>query len=274
MLEILTCQIVPRLADEGTYIASESSFYRVLKANGELKHRGRSKKRENKKLPPTHCANGIHEVFTWDITWLPGPVKGLFFYLYLVLDIYSRKIVGWEVYETESSENASKMIQKTIWREGCVDSPLVLHSDNGSPMKGSTLLELLNKLNVKTSYSRPRVSNDNAYSEAIFRTCKYWPTYPSKGFEDLDQAREWVLKFVRKYNYEHRHSSIKFMTPDERHRGLDKEVLARRKAVYEAAKEHNPNRWSGNTRNWQPVKEVWLNPTSDGSEKFIVEKAA
>ena len=141
-------------------------------------------------------------------------------------------------------------------------------------MKGSTLLELLYKLNIKPSYSRPRVSNDNAYSEAIFRTCKYWPSYPSKGFRDIDHAREWVLKFVRKYNYEHRHSAIKFMTPAERHRGLEKAVLDKRKALYEAAKKRNPNRWSGETRNWTPVKEVWLNPNSDGSEKFIVDKAA
>jgi hypothetical protein len=141
-------------------------------------------------------------------------------------------------------------------------------------MKGSTLLELLNKLNVTTSYSRPRVSNDNAYSEAIFRTCKYWPGYPVQGFKDLEQARNWVLEFTRKYNHEHRHSSIQFMTPDERHRGLDKEILERRKAVYEEAKKRNPNRWSGSTRNWKPVKEVWLNPLSEESEKFIVETAA
>ncbi len=140
--------------------------------------------------------------------WLPSGVKGFYYYLYLILDLYSGKIVGWEIWPEESAENASILVKKAVLSEGCLHrtQPLILHSDNGSPMKGAALLETLYKLGVATSRSRPRVSNDNAYAESIFRTVKYRPNYPYKGFSDLDKAREWVLNFTRFYNYEHRHT--------------------------------------------------------------------
>jgi len=166
-------QIVPALADQGTYIASESSFYRVMRKHNQQQHRGRSKNRTTK--PQTsHRATTVNQVWMWDITWLPGPVKGLFYYLYLVLDLFSRKIVGWEIWENESAEYASQLIRRAVLSEHCVirKQPLVLHSDNGSPMKGATLLETLYNLGITPSRSRPRVSNDNPYAESIFRTCK------------------------------------------------------------------------------------------------------
>ena len=138
--------------------------------------------------------------------------------------------------------------------------PLILHSDNGSPMKGASMLETMNKLGVVSSFSRPRVSNDNAYAESIFRTCKYRPDYPYKGFEDIAAAREWILNFTHWYNREHRHSGIKFVTPYERHTGQDREILNARKTVYENAKQKNPLRWTGTIRNWDYVDGVWLNP--------------
>jgi putative transposase len=255
-------QIVPTLADEGRFIASESTFYRILREENQQQHRGRSKAPTSKPLN-THCATGPNQVWCWDITWLPGPAKGIFYYLYLILDMYSRKIVGWEVYEEESSELASQLVIKAYLREGIAGMPLVLHSDNGSPMKGASLLETLYRLGIMKSYSRPRVSNDNAYAESIFRTCKYRPDYPYKGFAELDDARAWVLEFVTWYNQEHKHSGLKFITPAQRHSGNTQGIMSHRQAVYEAAKAANPNRWSGSTRNWDLPERVWLNPEKE-----------
>lgn len=262
-------QIVPRLADQGSYLASESTFYRLLRAADEQHHRGRSHAPRAPKPLSTHCATGPNQVWSWDITWLPTQVRGLFFYLYLILDIYSRKIVGWEVYAEESSQLSSVLIQRTVLAEKCLHKPLILHSDNGGPMTGATMLEMLYKLGITPSTSRPRVSNDNAYSEAIFRTCKYRPEYPTGGFADIGAARQWVLEFVRWYNEEHRHSGIRFVTPVERHRGEDKTILAQRHIVYEQAKAKHPERWSGKTRNWEAVGEVWLNPEKRGAQAIV-----
>ncbi|RLQ20142.1 IS3 family transposase, partial [Seongchinamella sediminis] len=237
-------QIVPTLADEGRYIASESTFYRILREEGQQQHRGRSRAPGHRPVS-THCATGPNQVWCWDITWLPGPAKGIYYYLYLMLDLYSRKVVGWEIHAEESSELAAHMLRKAYLREGIAGVPLVLHSDNGSPMKGASMLDTLYRLGVVNSHSRPRVSNDNAYAESIFRTCKYRPGYPYKGFAALDDARAWVLQFVHWYNHEHKHSGLKFMTPVQRHTGQTDRVMDHRRAVYEAARAMNPDRWSG-----------------------------
>ncbi len=255
-------QIVPALADKGEYIASESSFYRILHAEKQQNHRGRSKAPERKALS-THVATAPNQLWCWDITWLPGSAKGFYYYLYLILDVYSRKVVGWEIHQQESSEHAAVLVRRTHLREGVGTQPLVLHSDNGSPMKGASLLETLYRLNVVSSYSRPRVSNDNAYAESIFRTCKYRPDYPSKGFIDIRAAREWVLKFVHWYNHKHKHSGLKFVSPIERHEGRDRDIMRQRDGVYAAAKARNPSRWSGNTRNWELPEHVCLNPEKE-----------
>ena len=256
-------QIVPRLTDQGRYIASESSFYRILREVDEQHPRGRSRPPQPPAAPPRLMARAPNEVWTWDISWLPGPVKGLFFYLYLILDLYSRKIVGWEVYEGESTDYAAELVRRTVLAERCLDRPLVLHADNGSPMKGETLLATLYRLGIATSYSRPRTSNDNPYSEALFRTCKYCPAYPANGFASLVAARAWMQQFVHGYNHEHCHSGIRFVTPTQRHQGQDHIILAQRQAVYEQARARHPERWSGPIRNWQPITEVWLNPSAE-----------
>jgi putative transposase len=255
-------QIVPSLADKGIYVASESSFYRVLKQEGQQNHRGRSRKRTTRK-PSTHKANGSNQVWTWDITYLPGPVKGIFFYLYMILDIFSRKIVAYEVYEQETSEKASELIRRAILSERICANPLILHSDNGSPMKAATFKATLESLGIMPSYSRPRVSNDNPYSESLFKTCKYRPEYPCKGFATLEEAREWALSFSNWYNYSHHHSGIGFVTPHERHSGKAEEIMVNRRKIYEEAKARNPQRWSGNTRNWTLPETVWLNPEKE-----------
>ncbi len=259
-------KIVPKLADEGRYLASESTFYRVLKAHNQLHHRQKSKPTGQVKKPKALCATAANQIYSWDITYLPTQVKGIFLYLYLVMDIFSRKIVGWQVYEEESSAQAADLMTDICAREGIERHQVTLHSDNGSPMKGATMLATLQQLGVIPSFSRPSVSNDNPYSESLFRTLKYRPEYPENPFSDLTDARNWVQGFVDWYNEEHLHSSIKFVTPGQRHRAEDRQILADRKEVYLKAKLKNPNRWSGDIRNWDRVNEVYLNPEKSESK--------
>jgi len=258
-------QIVPRLADQGRYLASEATFYRVLKAADQQHRRGRSHAPHKHAAPTTHSAIKANQVWSWDITYLPSPVRGKYYYLYLIEDIYSRKGVGWEVYEEENGVLAAALMQRTVLAERCAGKPLVLHSDNGAPMKSSTLLSKLYDLGITPSRGRPRVSNDNPYSESLFRTLKYCPQWPKDGFADLDAARSWVRDFIRWYNHEHRHSRIRFVTPAQRHRGEDQEVLAKRHALYQQARNQHPHRWSGATRNWQPIGADTLNPEREQS---------
>ena len=259
-------QIVPRLVDRGQYVASESTFYRILKAENQLKHRGAEKPSKPRSKPRALCAVAPGELFSWDITYLPTQVRGIYFYLYLFMDIFSRKIVGWQVYETESSELASEVMRDICARENIAPNQVVLHSDNGSPMKGATMLATLQELGVMPSFSRPAVSDDNPFSESLFKTMKYRPAYPKKPFENLLAARQWVGTFVRWYNDEHRHSAIGFVTPAQRHEGLDVALLSKRAEVYEAAKAKHPGRWSGATRNWKPVLVVYLNPEKQAAD--------
>ena len=224
------CQIVPALADEGIYIVSESTFNRILREEEMLNHRGRSQEPGKYSKPTSFCATAINQVWTWDITYLSGAIKGLFYYLYLIIDIFSRDIVGWEVWSEESAEHASELITRTCLTQGrLTTNPLVLHSDNGSPMKGATMLETLYALGITPSNSRPRVSNDNPYSESMFKTLKYRPNYQPKGFGSLEEAREWCFHFVEWYRHEHRHSGIQFITPADRHAGKSSEILEARR---------------------------------------------
>ncbi len=257
-------QIVPRLADEGVYLASESTIYRILREEKQIKHRGRSKApvRHGSAASRSHVATGPNQVWSWDITYLTTPVRGVFIYLYLIMDIWSRKIVGFEVYDIEAAALSASLFMATCRAEHADPHSLVLHSDNGGPMKGATMVVTLERLGVLASFSRPGVSNDNPFSESLFRTLKYRPEYPSKPFASVDAARAWVASFVRWYNAQHLHSSIRFVTPEDRHTGRDVEILAARQVVYEAARTERPDRWSGPVRNWKHVPEVRLNPES------------
>lgn len=252
-------QIVPALADRGVYLASESSFYRVLKQASQQHHRGRART-PSERVATTHCASAPNQVWSWDITWLPTAVKGQYFYWYMMLDVFSRKIVGHEVHVAESAELAARLMRRASLAEGLAGRALVLHSDNGSAMKGATMLATLEQLGVAASFSRPRVSNDNAYAESLFRTCKYRPDYPRKPFGSLEAAQAWTHQFVRWYNEEHKHSGLKFVTPAQRHAGHAAAILANRERLYALAKGRNPRRWTGPTRNWKLADEVWLNP--------------
>lgn len=252
-------QIVPRLADEGTYLASESTMYRVLRAEKQLRHRAASRPRQAHR-PRELVATGPNQVWSWDITYLRSPVLGVYFYLYVVVDVWSRKIVAAEVHANESAEHAAKLMRVAAASEVLDDEKLALHSDNGAPMKGSTLLATLQRLGIVPSFSRPGVSDDNPFSEALFRTVKYRPEYPDGPFASLDDARAWVRWFVDWYNHEHRHSAIRFVTPAQRHAGEDVAILAKRNAVYRRARRKRPERWSRTTRDWSRVSLVRLNP--------------
>jgi transposase InsO family protein len=268
-------QIVPRLADDARYIASESSFYRVLRDAEQVNRRGAAEQPRQVAKPKGFCAHAPNQTWSWDITFLASSVRGQFYRLYMIEDIFSRKIVGWEVHTEELADHASTLISKACLAEGVRLGQLVLHADNGGPMKGATMLATLQRLGIVPSFSRPSVSDDNPYSESLFRTLKYTPAYPRKPFESLEAARRWVHEFVTWYNHEHRHSAIKYVTPTQRHAGMDSELLRQRKALYEAAKAEHPERWSGSTRNWERTNEVWLNPPKElCAEKPPMAKAA
>ncbi len=262
-------QIVPQLADEGVYVASEATMYRLLREAALQSHRERSRPAVNRR-PKEHVATGSNQVFSWDITYLRSQVRGSFFYLYLILDVWSRKIMAAEVYREECNERAAELFKRTCRRHDLDPEGVVLHSDNGGPMKGSTMLATLQSLGVVASFSRPRVSDDNPFSEALFRTLKYRPEYPSRPFASLEEARLWVEGFVRWYNTQHLHSAIRFVTPEDRHAGREEEILQQRQRVYERARRRTPRRWSGATRNWQPIKVVYLNPEKKSSEELSV----
>lgn len=260
-------KIVPLLADEGKYIASESTFYRVLRAANQLTHRLASRPAKHHR-PAAYEANGPNQVWTWDISYLPTRVAGLYFYLYIIVDVYSRKIVAFSVHDQELSSHAANLITQACLDERVLRHQLVLHSDNGVPMKGATMLATLEKLGVIPSFSRPSVSDDNPYSEALFRTVKYHPTFPMLDkFETILDSRQWSEKFVAWYNHEHLHSALKFVTPQQRHIGADKEIRASRHQVYQLARSRHPERWSGRTRDWSLPDTVTLNPNKKNKQE-------
>jgi len=256
-------QLVPKLADQDVYLASESTLYRLQRRHGLRKARRGRRRTHVTRATTMHRATGPNQVWSWDITWLPTLVSGRFFYLYLIMDVWSRRIVGWEVHQKESADLAADLIRGCCQDAGIDPRGLILHSDNGSPMRGATMVATLQWLGVIPSFSRPHVSNDNPYSEALFRTLKYTPAYPRMPFARFEVARAWVTRFVAWYNGSHRHSAIRYVTPDERHCGRDRAVLERRHALYQRARARRPERWTRQTRNWQPVEAVVLNPEPD-----------
>jgi transposase InsO family protein len=179
--------------------------------------------------------------------------------------VYSRKIVGFEVHATDDSDHAVELLRRTALAEGLHTLPVrpVLHGDNGATLKATTVLAMMHWLGITASYSRPRVSDDNAFVESLFRTAKYRPQFPASGFASLEDARRWASEFVVWYNHDHQHSGIRYVSPAQRHAGEDREILARRHALYLNARSANPRRWARHTRNWNPILAVTLNPEKD-----------
>lgn len=263
--DLAPCKIVPMLADKGKYVSSESTIYRLLREAKQLAHRTRSQPARHNR-PKTYIATASNQVWSWDITYLPSVIRGWFYYLYMVLDIYSRKVVGFGVHERQSSGLGAKLIKQACLDEGISRKQVTLHSDNGKPMKGSTMLSMLQSLGVTPSFSRPSVSDDNPFSEALFRTVKYHPNFPvTKRFKTISEARQWSCQFVEWYNDQHLHSGLKFVTPAQRHSGEDRLILAKRHEVYQQAKAAQPARWARETRNWKLPAYVALNPERDKS---------
>lgn len=251
-------QIVPRLADQNIYLGSEATAYRILKKANMNTHRRKTQKPQFKK-PEVLTAFGPNQIYSWDITYLPAARKGSFYYCYQVIDIFSRKIIINEVHLKESAEIAAAMIEKACHLENILPGQVHLHSDNGGPMKGLSMLAMLEKLGVTKSFSRPRVSDDNAFIESVFKTLKYHNKYPGH-FNSLEEATLWMQDFTKWYNEEHYHSGIKFVTPAARHQKKDKEQLENRRKVYEDAKQKNPLRWSKNIKNFDYIDKVNLHP--------------
>lgn len=254
-------QAVAKLASEGVYICSERSLRRVLTERQLDSYRQRSKPAKGHNKSRQHVANEPLRVLSWDITYMrSSTVRGGFFYLYLFIDIWSRRIVGAEVHESQQADLAAKLLDKLCVEHQLETEKLVVHSDNGAPMKGATMLATMQSLGITASFSRPNVSDDNAFAESLFRHLKYAPTYPRSGFAVLDDARAWVARFVEWYNHEHLHSAIALVTPDDRHHGRDIAILEKRRETYALARERNPRRWTGTQRPWHRPTTVTLNP--------------
>jgi putative transposase len=253
--------VVAKAADEGIYVCSERSLRRVQKERSQDAYRNRAKPATRVHKPREYAASEPLRVLSWDITYLNKAfVRGEFFFLYLYVDVWSRKILGWEVHEEQTSERAADLLRSIAAEHDLEAEATVLHQDNGAPMKGATFLATLDDLGITKSFSRPRVSDDNAFIESLFRHLKYAPSFPRRGFESLERARAWVADFVHWYNHQHLHSAIGYVTPDDRHHGRDIAILDARRHVYDQAQKRNPARWTGAPRRWGRPEIVTLNP--------------
>ncbi|EAU67410.1 transposase [Stigmatella aurantiaca DW4/3-1] len=245
-------RLVPILADQGIYLASESTLYRLRRSArpglGRLPAAsGRAPSRQ------VMAVRAPNRGWSWDITYLRGPARGSFLYLYLIMDVYSRRIMGWRIHAQESMELAASLISHTCKVNAVDPKGLILRSDNGGPMRGSKMLAALRTLGIVPSFSRPQVRDDNPFSEALFRTLKQHPAYPAQRFASIESASTWMEGFVAWYNGQHLHSGLQFVTPNARHFGQEHEILARRRWLYERARLLHPARWSTHIRNWSPA---------------------
>jgi len=251
-------EIVALLLNDGCYLASVRTFYRVLKERNLQHHRSNVRVPGRHAKPPEQKATASNQVYTWDITYMARTVKGLFFYAYVIMDIFDKNIIGWAVHEEESGRHSRDLFDRTL--KGRKITIRALHADNGSPMKGITLMALLQELKVEVSHSRPRTSNDNPFSESLFKTMKYRVNYPGR-FDSLDQARQWLALFVHWYNTEHLHSSIGYITPEQMRTGRAAAIFEQRNATMCQAHTEYPERWGSRpVKQWQVLRKVVLNP--------------
>ncbi len=252
-------EVVATLLDEGIYLCSERTMYRVLDSRAAGQER-RPQRTHPKYKKPELMATGPNQVWSWDITRLLGPKKWTYYYLYVILDIFSRYSPGWMVADRENSALAGRLIQQTCLKYGVQPQVLTLHSDRGAPMTSQCTAQLLADLGVTRSLSRPQVSDDNPFSEAQFKTLKYHPSFPGR-FSDQDQAKNFCRSFFRWYNAEHRHGGISMLTPEQVHFGHAEQVIARREAVLRTAWAARPERFVSGVPTPEPLpKAVWINP--------------
>jgi putative transposase len=252
-------EIVAMLMDEDIYVGSERSFYRIMHKHSEVMER-RKVARRTVYAPPRLVATRTHEVWTWDITKLRGPGRLVFFHLYVIIDIYSRYVVGWLIADREDGALAAQLIKTAITRLGVDATKLTVHSDRGSAMKSVPVVKLLKNLGATKTHSRPYVSDDNPFIESSFKTMKYGPGFPEQ-FNSLEEAEAYLVKYFHWYNNEHRHSGIAMMTPAQVHFGKTEEVATKRDEVLKKAYEQHPERFvKGKSRAERPAEVVYINP--------------
>jgi len=253
-------EVYATLLDEGRYHCSIRTMYRILKSeHGDVKERRRGHQR-TQYTKPELLATAPNQVWSWDITKLKGPAKWTYFYLYVILDIFSRYVVGWMVAHCEQQALAKHLIEQSCIKQAIISGQLTIHADRGASMKSKVVAQLLADLGVTKTHSRPHVSNDNPYSESQFKTLKYYPAFPDR-FGSIQDCRFFCQDFFRWYNKEHRHSGIGLMTPESVHYGLAEPLNEHRKKVLRAAFRKNPNRFKGKIP--QPPnlpKAAWINP--------------
>lgn len=261
--QMAPAEIVATLLDEGEYVCSVSTMYRLLRSQEALRERRRILRHPRYKRPEL-LATGPNQLWSWDITKLKGPGKYTYYYLYVVLDVYSRYVVGWCVAYRESAELAEQLILAACLQQGVERGQLTLHADRGSAMTSKAVAQLLADLGVEKTHARPHVSNDNPYSEAQFKTLKYRPEFPEQ-FGCKEGVESFCYEFFGWYNTEHRHSGIAMLTPESVHYGKAEEVIAKRQSVLEAAYAANPERFVRHAPRHPPLPEaVWINPPETG----------
>ena len=253
-------KIVASLLTKGNYIASESTFYRVLREEGLVKHRGNTRPGRSHNKPPELVATGPNQVWTWDITWLRSDIRGIFYFAYTIIDIWDRSIVKWSIHDREDDEYARELFQAAFEENGYPN--VFVHSDNGNPMKGMSLMALFYDLGISNSYSRPRVSDDNPFIEAWFKTLKSHVSYPGK-FKSIVDARIWFADFVHTYNGSHCHSGLHYLTPMQVRNGEYRNIARNRNETMKKAFLKNPLRWSNGVKQLPEKYVVYLNPTAD-----------
>ncbi len=250
-------EVYAALLDEGVYYCYWRTMYLILTEYSEVCER-RNQRRHPSSTRPELRATGPNQLWSWDVTYLRGP-KGIFYYLYMIIDVYSRYIAGWLIANRESAELAEQLIAETCAKEGIKPEQLTLHADRGSPMRSKTVAQLLIALSVAKSHSRPRTPTDNPYSEAQFKTMKYRPDYP-KEFSTMKHARGWAREFVQWYNHEHHHTGLALMTPAVVHHGQVEQVLQQRQQVLDAAYAAHPERFvRGKPTPLKLPDVVWIN---------------
>ena len=267
-IDTAPAEVVATLLDEGIYLCSTRTMYRFLKASKEVRERRRQSRHPKHEMPQL-CATGPNQVWSWDITKLKGPVKWVYYYLYVILDIYSRHVVGWMVASRESAELAKCLISATCKKQGIEPGQLDIHADRGSSMKSKVVAQLLEDLNIAKSHSRPRVSNDNPYSESQFKTLKYCPEFPGS-FGSIQDARAFNGPFFDWYNNEHRHSGIAMLTPAQVHYGNPNEILRLRHEVTMAAWLAHPERFTKGMPRLQTLPTIaWINPPPESPDAAV-----
>ena len=252
-------EVYATLMDEGQYLCSWRTMYRILDENDEVRER-RDQLRHPNYVKPELLATKPNELWSWDITKLLGPAKWTYYYLYVILDVFSRFVVGWLISERESASLAKELIAETCTRQGIQPDQLTIHADRGSSMTSKPVAFLMADLGVTKTHSRPHVSNDNPYSEAQFKTLKYQPDYPER-FGCQQDARSWAKEFFDWYDYQHHHSALGLLTPADVHYGRAQAVIQQRQQVLQAAYQRNPERFvKGLPKPPQLPEAVWINP--------------